>query len=716
MNKKSISTLLALLLMLGSQLFAQFAETRGNASLQIDDLMNRKLYPSSLSNIQWRCNNLFTWNANNTVVQSVVKTGTTDTILSLDALNKVVEKNQQKKLKGMPPFKWENEDTFRYSNDSKIFRFNMLTNDLTLVNSFEAEGENSEFEPTTGRIAFTKENNLYVSENGKTMAVTNDSDKGIVNGKTVHRNEFGIDGGIFWSPKGNLLAFYRMDETMVTEYPLVNIDERIAKVEYIRYPMAGMTSHHVTVGVFNPVTKQVVFLKTGDPAEQYLTNVSWSPDEKYIFIAVLNRDQNHMWLNKYDAMTGDFVKTLFEETDNEYVEPLHGLDFLKTNPSQFLWQSRRDGYNHIYLYDVEGNLVKQVTKGPWEVTSYQGFDPKETKIFFTSTQESPIQRHLYSVELKTGKTLKYTSAKGTHTTLVSPDGKLIIDRLSSLEIGSRTTLINEKAAVVRLIAEDVNPLKDYNLGSTSFVTLKADDGSDLYGRLILPVGFDPSKKYPTLVYVYGGPHSQLVSDTWLGAAPLYFNYLTTKGYIVWTLDNRGTSNRGADFEQVIHRKLGDIESKDQMVGVNYLKSLPYVDATRIGIDGWSYGGFMTLTLYLRNPGVFKVATCGGPVIDWKYYEIMYGERYMDTPEQNPEGYKKASILNYVDQLQGKLLVIHGAQDNTVVWQNSLQFIQSCIKKGKQVDYFVYPNHEHNVSGADRLHLYRKLAEYYDQNL
>jgi len=342
---------------------------------------------------------------------------------------------------------------------------------------------------------------------------------------------------------------------METEYPLVNIDERIAKVENIRYPMAGMASHHVTVGVFDPVKNLVIYLKTGEPAEQYLTNITWSPDEKYIFIAVLNRDQNHMWLNKYDALTGDFIKTLFEETDNEYVEPLHGLDFLKTNPSQFIWQSRRDGFNHLYLYDTEGNLVNQVTKGSWEVTAFQGFDPKETKIFYTSTQESPLERHLYSVELKTGKTFKYTSAKGTHSTLVSPDGKMVIDRLSSLEIGSRTSLINEKAAVVRLIAEDINSLKDYNLGETKFVTLKADDGSDLYGRMILPVGFDASKKYPSLVYVYGGPHSQLVSDTWLGAANLYFNYLATKGYIVWTLDNRGTSGRGAEFGQAIHRHL-----------------------------------------------------------------------------------------------------------------------------------------------------------------
>lgn len=710
MYKKPTPTLLALLLMLVSQLFAQ------QKQLAIDDLMNRKLYPASLSNIQWRNNNQYTWTANNRMVQNAVKTLTTDTILSLDELNLYVEKSSQKKLKTLPAYKWEDENSFRYTSDSKVFRFNLAGKNLTIVNSYEKDAENVDFEPVTGRIAYTKENNLYVSDNGNAIAVTHDSEKGIVNGKTVHRNEFGIDGGTFWSPQGNLLAFYRMDETMVTEYPLVNIDERIAKVEYIRYPMAGMASHHVTVGVFNPVTNNIVFLITGEPAEQYLTNITWSPDEKYVFIAVLNRDQNHMWLNKYDALSGDFVKTLFEETDAEYVEPLNGLYFMKTNPSQFIWQSRRDGFNHLYLYDTEGTLIKQITKGNWEVTSLQGLDTKETRIFYTSTQENPLERHLYSVELKTGRTVKYTSEKGTHTTYVSPEGKFFIDRLSSLTVGSRTTLLNEKGETVRLITEDVNPLKNFKLLETTLVTLKADDGSDLYGRLTLPSGFDSSKKYPVLVYVYGGPHSQLVTDTWLGGSNLYFNYLASKGYIIWTMDNRGTSNRGAAFEQVIHRRLGDIENQDQMVGVAYIKSLPYVDTTRIGIDGWSYGGFMTLTLKLRNPGVFKVATCGGPVIDWKYYEIMYGERYMDTPDQNPDGYTKACILNYVDKLDGKLLVIHGAQDNTVVWQNSLQFIQTCIQKGKQVDYFVYPQHEHNVGGTDRLHLYRKLADYYEQNL
>lgn len=684
--------------------------------LTADDLMNRKLYPSSLSNMQWRNSNQFTWIENNAIKQFSIKGSKMETLLTHAILNSNIEKAGFKSIKNIPAIIWETDSCFRFFVDKKIIRYNLFSNELKVASECSNLAENIEFEPYSSNSAYTIDNNLYVNYKGKIMAVTNESNKSIVHGQTVHRNEFGIHDGIFWSPKGSLLAFYTMDETMVTEYPIININERIATVENTRYPMAGMVSHQVKVGVFDPAKNQLNYLKTGEPAEQYLTNVSWSPDERIIFIAVLNRDQNHMWLNMYDAISGDFIRTLFEETDKEYVEPLHGLVFMKTNPSQFIWQSRRDGYNHLYMYNLTSNLISQITKGTWEVTEFQGFDTKETKIYYTSTQNSPIERQLYSVELKTGKTKMLSSGKGTHITTISPDGKYFIDKLSSTTIGSRTTLYNEKSEAIRLITEDTNPLKDYKIGETRMVMLKAEDGSDLYGRIILPVDFDSTKKYPTLVYVYGGPHSQLVTDTWLGGANLYFNWLATKGYIVWTMDNHGTANRGADFEQSIHRRLGDIECDDQMIGVGYLKSLPYVDSERMAIDGWSYGGFMTLSLKLRYPGVFKVATCGGPVIDWKYYEIMYGERYMDTPDQNPDGYKKASILSYVDSLEGKLLVMHGALDNTVVWQNSLQFIQSCIRKGKQVDYFVYPNHEHNVGGPDRIHMFKKLAQYYDENL
>jgi dipeptidyl-peptidase-4 len=684
--------------------------------LALDDLMNRRFYPQSLANLQWRSNDSFTWVAKNCLVQQTLENEVSDTILKLENLNKALSAIELEKQKSFPSVTWIDALQFRFMRSGKVIIYHMGDARAKVLNTFDPEAENADMEPITGQVAFTKGNNLMVSVNGTINAVTNDADKNIVSGQSVHRNEFGIDKGTFWSPKGNLLAFYRMDQTMVTDYPLVNINERIATVENIKYPMAGMKSHHVTVGIYNPVSGVVHYIKTGEPAEQYLTNISWSPDEKYIFIAVLNRAQDHLWLNKYDAATGDFVKTLFEETDKEYVEPLHELSFLKTRPDQFVWQSRRDGWNHLYLYDINGSLVKQLTTGKWEVTQLMGWDLKESQVLFMSTEAGALDRHLYSVDLKSGKMSRLTDSEGTHTIFLSPSSVHFIDRVSSLQVGAKYILYPEKRKNQRILFEDINPLKDYQLGETTMVTLKSDDGKDLYGRLIKPSGFDPAQKYPVLIYVYGGPHSQLVTNTWLGGAGLFLNYMAQQGYVVFTLDNRGTSSRGADFEQCIHRQLGKMEMSDQMKGVEYLKSLPYVDVTRIGLDGWSYGGFMTLMLKLNNPGVFKVASCGGPVVDWKYYEIMYGERYMDTPEENPDGYKYADVINYIDKLEGKLLVMHGAQDNTVVWQNSLQFIQECILKGKQVDYFVYPNHEHNVSGKDRIHMFRKLAEYYHDNL
>ncbi|MBK7028651.1 MAG: DPP IV N-terminal domain-containing protein [Bacteroidales bacterium] len=684
--------------------------------LALDDLMNRKFYPQSLVNLQWRSNEAFTWVAKNCLVQQTLENDVSDTLLKLDNLNKALSDIELEKQKSFPSVTWIDAMQFRFIRSGKVIIYHVGDARAKVLNTFDPEAENTDMEPVTGHVAFTKGNNLMVSVNGTINAVTNDADKNIVNGQSVHRNEFGIDKGTFWSPKGNLLAFYRMDQTMVTDYPLVNINERIAKVENMKYPMAGMKSHHVTVGIYNPVSGVVHYIKTGEPAEQYLTNISWSPDEKYIFIAVVNRAQDHLWLNQFDAATGDFVKTLFEETDKEYVEPLHELSFLKTRPDQFVWQSRRDGWNHLYLYNINGTLVKQLTTGKWEVTQFLGWDAKESQVYFLSTEAGALDRQLYSVEMKSGKMSRLTDTEGTHTIFLSPVANHFIDRVSSLQVGTRYTLYPEKRKNQRVLFEDINPLKDYQMGETTMVTLKADDRNDLYGRLIKPAGFDPSKKYPVLIYVYGGPHSQLVTNTWLGGAGLFLNYLAQQGYVVFTLDNRGTSARGADFEQCIHRQLGKMEMSDQMKGVEYLKSLPYVDASRIGLDGWSYGGFMTLMMKLNNPGVFKVASCGGPVVDWKYYEIMYGERYMDTPEENEEGYKYANVVNYIDKLEGKLLVMHGAQDNTVVWQNSLQFIQECILKGKQVDYFVYPNHEHNVSGKDRIHMFRKLAEYYHDNL
>ncbi|MBO7490059.1 MAG: DPP IV N-terminal domain-containing protein [Bacteroidales bacterium] len=566
-----------------------------------------------------------------------------------------------------------------------------------------------------------KEGNLYVD--GK--LVERGDGYNIVLGESVHRNEFGINGGLFWSPKASRLAFYRMDQSMVVDYPLVNTKAREAEVRNIKYPMAGMKSHEVTVGVWDCATEKLVYLNTARDTtvherEMYLTNIAWSPDEQYVYIAKINREQNHMWLEQYDAATGDFVKVLFEETNPRYVEPCEPMIFTPKG-DQFLWYSMRDGYKHLYLYNLDGSLVKQVTKGEYEVEGFIQFNKKGENIFIYANKNNLDGRDAYRVNLKNGTMeclTNYNSAEGTHTVVINDEGTRMVDYFSAVDNpGEVNYVINiNKPANHRdyNIYRAENPLKDYAMPGVELGTIKAADGkTDLYYRLITPPDMKPGEKYPTLVYVYGGPHSQLVTDSWLGGGNLYFMFLAQQGYVVFTVDNRGTDNRGFEFESCTHRHLGEIEMADQMEGVKFLKSLPYVDQDRMGVEGWSFGGFMTITMKLAHPEVFKVGCAGGPVIDWKWYEIMYGERYMDTPQENPEGYEANSLLNKAQNLEGRLLVIQGAEDNTVVPQHSTEFIERCINNFKQVDYFMYPHHEHNVLGRERLHLYQKMFQYYE---
>ncbi len=698
-----------------------FNATAQDKMLTLEDAtwMNSDLRPQSLRGLQWRGKSeSFTWIANTSLVSGNVKNENIDTLLTLKALNSVLSLKEFDELKRFPAITWVTNDKFMFTHNDTLFSYEVTNKELKKTNEYPEKAENTDIDKNRFAIAYTIENNLYVAMNGKQIAVTNDEDAGIVNGQSVHRSEFGIHKGTFWSPQGNFLAFYRMDETMVTDYPLVDIDTRVAEVKNTKYPMAGMTSHEVTIGVYNPKTNEKIFLKTGEPADQYLTAVTWSPDEKYIFVGILNRDQNHLKLNKYNASTGEYLLTLFEEKDDEYVEPEHDLYFLNSHTEQFLWFSERDGYNHLYLYDINGNLIKQVTKGAWAVTSFLGTDQNDKKIFYVSTEESPIEKHIYSIEMKSGKTTRLSSVKGTHRAILNSDAGYFIDIFSSQseDITREYALIDTKGKTTRILLKNVDPLKEYNLGETSIFTIKNPEGTDLYCRMIKPPGFDQTKKYPVFLYVYGGPHSQLVSNSWLGGAGLFLNYMAQQGFIVFTLDNRGTGNRGIDFEQAIFRNMGSVEVEDQIAGINYLKTLSFVDPDRIGVNGWSYGGFMTISLMLNHPDVFKAGACGGPVTDWKYYEVMYGERYMDTPEANPEGYEHASLLNKAENLQGKLLIIHGTEDPTVVWQQSLQFIKSCIEAGKQVDYFVYPGHGHGVRGKERLHLNTKMATYFLNNL
>ena len=575
---------------------------------------------------------------------------------------------------------------------------------------------NHDFNFNTKTIAYTVDNNLYIAtEKDSMIPITNSNDKNIVTGQAIHRYEFGISKGTFWSPSGNKLAFYQKDEVYVADYPLLDINTRTGSLKSIKYPMAGEASEHGRVGIYNVKNNNTIYLKTGQPLDHYVSNVTWSPDEKTIFIVEMNRGQNHFWFNQYDAITGIKIKTLFEEKHATFLQPIYEPYFIPGKKDQFVWLSERDGYFNIYLYNTEGVLISQLTDFKWEVTGIKGFNKGNNSLFFVGTSEDGRELHAYSVNINSKKVTQLTKAKGVHHAKLHSNGKYLLDSYSNLTTPKQVDVIGTKKSGITNIYTAPNPLSDYKTGQIELIELKAEDGTPLYGRMIKPSNFDENKKYPVLVYVYGGPGVQLITNSWNAGASLWMNWLAEQDYVVFTIDNRGTSNRGRKFKEIIHRQCGTVEIEDQLVGVEYLKSLSFVDSDRMAVHGWSYGGFMTTSLMTRTPGTFTTGVAGGPVIDWKWYEVMYGERYMDTPQENPEGYKTASPLTYVNDLEGKLLLIHGTVDDVVVMQHNLAFVQKCVQEGVQIDFFPYPMHPHNVRGKDRVHLMTKVLNYIMEN-
>ena len=577
-------------------------------------------------------------------------------------------------------------------------------------------------------VAYVKDYNLFVrTADGVEHQISNDASREILYGTSVHRDEFGWSKGTFWSPNGEKLLFTRMDQTMVSDYPQVVIPEvdwqpeesqsRIATPAPDKYPMAGEKMHKVTLGVYDMKTGQTVYLKAGDPTDRYFTNPAWSPDGRTVYLFELNRDQNDCQLVSYNAETGERIAELYRETDPKYVEPLHPIVFLPWDPNYFVMQSQRDGYNHLYLYKKDGTLVRQITSGPWVVMEMLGFDSKHKAIIYASNECSPIQRNLWIVDVNTGKRALYDNGAGWHNGMLSADGLWLVDNWQEPDVPRKICITNVATARHTPYFTADDPWKGYSVPEYRCGTIKAADGvTDLYYRMVMPVGFDPSKKYPTIVYVYGGPHAHNVDARWHYCSRSWETYMAQKGYLLFIVDNRGSENRGKAFEQVTFRHLGIEEMKDQMEGVKFLKTLPYVDASRLGVHGWSFGGFMTTNLMLTYPDVFKVGVAGGPVIDWKWYEVMYGERYMDTPQSNPEGYAGSSLLPKAKNLKGRLEIIIGDNDATVVPQHALTFLKACIGAGTQPDFFVYPGEPHNMRGHQSVHLHERISRYFDDYL
>jgi len=670
---------------------------------------HRALAAETLPNFQWiPFTENYTYIAGYTkLMQASLSNTKANQILSIEEVNKILNS----KLNWFSGFEWKDTSTFYVNDGAKFYSFNIKSKTGKLITDLGENTENATFQSSKETIAYTIENNLFVNlSDGKKIAITEETDKNIISGQTYARSEFGIHNGIFWSPKGSLVAFSQKDESEVADYPLLNINTTPGSLTSIKYPMTGQKSEKPKIGIYNFSTKSTVYILPQGKSDDYLTNVTWTPDEKFIIIAEVNREQNHMWLNKYDASTGKLIKTLFEETNDKWVEPEHPVFFPSETSSNFVWISERDGFNNIYYYDIEGKLIKKLTANKFVVKNIVQSINNGTEIVFAATGESPLNTMYYAVNLS-GKQRLLTTESGTHSISINSNGKWFFDEYSNHTTPSKSivTQLNGKKSIVLL--ESSNKLAEYKIGETEIGSIKNDVGTTLHTRLIKPSNFDSTKKYPVLVYVYGGPHAQMITNEWLDGSDLWMHWMAEQGYLVFTLDNRGSGERGFEFENVIHRQCGTVEMEDQIAGANYLKSLPYVDGNRLAVHGWSYGGFMTTSLMLRNADVFQVGVAGGPVTDWKYYETMYGERYMDKPEENPEGYKQANLMNHASKLKGDLLLIHGTADDVVVLQHNYALVKKFVELGIQMDYFPYPMHKHNVYGKDRVHLMTKVLNY-----
>lgn len=700
-------------------------QAQNNLTIEEATLPSQKGFGTqSIYGAQWRSNTELSFIDATYKALSVktTKNTTVDNFVTTTDLETAISKsiNENVSLRMFPfDYHWENQNqlsfTYQGKSDKYFIIYNVSTKNVDKFIKFSANANEEIIAPNKNYIVYLNDNNIeLVYDNGTVVKITND-EKHVVNGSSnTHRNEFGIDRGMWISPNGKKIMFYKKDERMVKNYPLIDFGARIAEETPIKYPMAGMKSEEVSLHVYDIDTKTTTALKIEGDKEQFLTMPSWAPTSDMVYVGVLNRGQNHLKLQRFNVNSGAFDKTLFEEKSKTYVEPNTPLKFL--NDKEFIYISEKDGYRQMYKYNTNGKQLNSYLFKDVLFKEFVSVSPKE--IYYMGTANKGMDKLLYKVDLKSGKTKVITTNSATYNVEMNTDKTWFYSQYTNFSTPNSISLnpTNGKKGISLLEAK--NPYEGKTvLPKIETVTIKAADGkTNLNGRITYPVNFNENTKYPVMVYVYGGPHAQLVTNRFGAGAGGFDYYMAQQGFVVFTLDNRGSENRGRDFEHVIHRQLGQNEMADQMQGVAFLKTKKFVDAEKIGVYGWSFGGFMATSLMLNYPDTFKVGVAGGPVIDWKWYEVMYGERYMDTPEENPEGYEKTSTLNKVKNLKGRLLMIHGAQDPVVVQQHSMQFIEKCIKEGKQVDYFLYPTHEHNVSGKDRVHLNAKIADYFMTHL
>ena len=585
---------------------------------------------------------------------------------------------------------------------------------------FKRPASNFRVSPDGSKIAFVRNYDLFVLDlsDGKETRLTFNGSEEVRNATLdwVYPEELDIYHGFWWAPDSRHIAYLQMDERPVKKFPIIDFIPLYEKITYERYPKAGEANPIVRVGVVTVKKPRTRWMNVGENTDVYIPRVKWLPDAKTLAIQRMSRSQKKLDVLFTSISTGQSHVILHEE-DPYWINIKNDWYFLKRK-SEFIWGSERDGFRHLYLYNDSGRLIRQITKGEWEVESLVGVDEQHGKVFFMSTEKDVRERHFYSIKLNGRKMKRLTPFDGTHRVTVSPKFRYFLDTYSTSAFPAKTALFSTKGKILDWINKNNVPeLANYHLQPPKLVTIQADDGATLYGSLIRPPDFDPKQKYPVLIYVYGGPHAQVVRNAWGGTTYLWHQLMAQKGYLIFSLDNRGSWGRGHSWETAIYHHFGRKELADQLAGVAYLKSLPYVDSTRIGIWGWSYGGYMTLYSLLNAPKTFKAGFAVAPVTDWRFYDTIYTERYMGTPKENPDGYRESSPVNQAGNLESKLFIAHGTSDDNVHFQNTVHMIEKFIENNKQMNVFFYPRKTHGIGGrADRIHLFTQITNFFLKNL
>ena len=619
----------------------------------------------------------------------------------------------------------ETEAIYRHSSRSNYFVYHRETKKLNELSS--GKQRLASFSPNGAKVAFVRANNLFVSnlKNGKELQITSDGENNkIINGATdwVYEEEFAFDKGFEWSPDGKKIAYYRFDESKVREFSMDMFQHKLYPDQYrFKYPKAGEDNSIVRIFIYDLETGKNTEAKVSQQGDYYIPRIKWTKDANSLSVQRMNRHQNRLDFILVDAKTGN-ANTIFTETDNAYIDITDNLRFLD-DKKHFIWTSEKDGFNHIYLYHINGNEVRQITKGNWEVTEFYGYDAKKKKLYYQSTENSPLQRDVYTIDIKGRKKKRLSPNNGTNNAEFSNSFKYFINTHSDANTPNTNTLYTATGKEVRMISDSESlreKLAWYDITEKTFDSFTTPEGTTLNYWIMKPTDFDPKKEYPVYMYLYGGPGSQQVTDSWGGGNFMWYQHLTQMGYIVACTDNRGTGGRGAEFKKQTYKELGKLETEDQIYFNRHLAAMDFVDGDRIGIQGWSYGGYMSSLCLFKGAEDFKMAIAVAPVTNWKYYDSIYTERYMQTPQENDAGYEDNSPINHVDKLTGKYLLVHGSADDNVHYQNTMEMISALVAANKQFDLYIYPDKNHGIYGGNngntRLHLFTKMTQFIKDNL